>query len=125
MSVKCCKYEAGCIGFVTVPRYSHQDSICKFLKEHHRGKDRAVHSKELERLFSLSDRSVRRRINALRQDGYPICSDETGYYYAELEEEIIRTINRLAEFVAGIGVVENEMLTMVNPTVPVRINVSL
>ena len=58
-------------------------AICEFLRKHHTGKDKAIYSRELERLFSLDGRTLRRKISSLRQDGFPICSDETGYYYAE------------------------------------------
>lgn len=80
-----------------------KEMICNYLKEEHTGKDKAVHSKELERLFHLNGRSVRRRIRALREDGYPICSDETGYYYAENQKDINRTVDRFNENVTGLS----------------------
>ena len=58
-------------------------AICEYLRKNHIGKENAIHSKELEKLFLLDGRSIRRKISALRQDGFPICSDETGYYYAD------------------------------------------
>lgn len=58
-------------------------AICEYLRKNHIGKENAIHSKELEKLFLLDGRNIRRKISALRQDGFPICSDETGYYYAD------------------------------------------
>ena len=60
-----------------------ETAICQYLKKHHTGGERAVYSRELQRLFSIDGRGLRRKINSLRQDGYPICSDERGYYYAD------------------------------------------
>ena len=62
-------------------------AICQHLKKYHTGGERAVYSHELQRLFSIDGRGLRRKINSLRQDGYPICSDERGYYYADTQEE--------------------------------------
>lgn len=76
---------------------SHQVEICRYLLENHGGRSRAVHSKELQRLFSLSDRSLRRRINALRQDGFLICSDQNGYYYADDTREAVAMVRRLSK----------------------------
>ena len=53
-------------------------AICQYLKKYHTGGERAVYSRELQRLFSIDGRGLRRKINSLRQDGYPICSDKRG-----------------------------------------------
>ena len=50
-------------------------AICEYLRKNHIGKENAIHSKELEKLFLLDGRNIRRKISALRQDGFPICSD--------------------------------------------------
>ena len=60
-----------------------RSAICNYLKKHHSGKETAVFSRELERLFSLDGRALRRIIHSLRQDGHPICGDVHGYYFAE------------------------------------------
>ena len=44
-------------------------AICNYLKKNHTGKANAAHSKELERLFDLNGRNLRRKISALRQNG--------------------------------------------------------
>lgn len=78
-------------------------AICNYLKKNHTGKANAAHSKELERLFDLNGRNLRRKISALRQNGYPICSDECGYYYADNQKEINATVSRLNELVLKIS----------------------
>ena len=105
-----------------------QTAICNFLKKHHTGKDKAVSSRELERLFSLEGRTLRRKINRLRQDGYPICSDETGYYYAETQQEINATVCRLNGLVTQISNARTGLLyaSVLSPEqVTVNININL
>ena len=68
-----------------------KDEINEYLKKNHTGSEKAVFSEELERLFSMNGRTVRRLISSLRQDGHPICSSRKGYYYGGLQCQ-----NRLA-----------------------------
>lgn len=80
-----------------------EKEICMYLKDKHTGQDKAVFSCELERLFSLNGRSLRRIISSLRQDGYPICSNCKGYYYAKTQNEVNATVSRLNELVTGVS----------------------
>lgn len=103
-------------------------AICNFLKKYHTGRDNAVYSRELERLFSLDGRTLRRKISSLRQDGHPICSDETGYYYAENQKEINATICRLNTLVTRISNARTGMLyasVMTGEPMSVSININL
>ena len=85
-------------------------AICEYLRKHHVGKENAIHSKELEKIFLLDGRSIRRKVSALLQDGVAICSDETGYYYADNQKEINATITRLNELVTKISNARTGML---------------
>ena len=78
-------------------------AICEYLRKNHIGKGNAIHSKELEKLFMLDGRNIRRKISSLRQDGFPICSDESGYYYADNQKEINNTVCRLNELVTKVS----------------------
>lgn len=78
-------------------------AICEFLKKYHTGRENAVYSRELQRLFSIDGRNLRRKISSLRQDGYPICSDENGYYYADSQKEINATVARLNQLVTKVS----------------------
>ena len=103
-------------------------AICNYLKKYHTGKENAVFSRELERLFSMDGRTLRRKISSLRQDGHPICSDETGYYYAENQKEINATICRLNTLVTRISNARTGMLSasvMTDEPVSVSINLNL
>ena len=42
-------------------------AICEYLRKNHIGKENAIHSKELEKLFLLDGRNIRRKISALRR----------------------------------------------------------
>ena len=58
----------------------------------------------------MTGRTLRRKISRLRQDGYPICSDENGYYYAESQSEINATVCRLNMLVTKISNARTGML---------------
>ena len=77
--------------------------ICEYLRKHHTGKNKAIYSRELQRLFCIDGRNLRRKISSLRKDGIPICSDETGYYYANDQKEINATVCRMNGLVTTIS----------------------
>lgn len=71
------------------------DPIAEYLEAYHKGESRSVTSRELERVFDIRGPDLRRAINRLRGSGVPICSFDFGYYYAETEQELQRTIRQL------------------------------
>jgi len=78
--------------------------LARYLKDRHSGEDNAVFSRELEYMLDMSGRDIRRVISALRKDGVPICSDfHKGYYYAEKQSEIERTLKGLGEHIDGMS----------------------
>lgn len=87
----------------------------------------AVHSAELERLFSLDDRAVRRKISALRKEGYPICSGDMGYYYAENQKDINSTVGRLNDLMTGVSDARTGLLfsRFPEPVMTVRVTVMM
>ena len=100
-------------------------TICAYLKEHHTGKSRAILSRDLQRLFSIDGRNLRRKISALRQDGCPICSDESGYYYADNQKEINQTVYRLNGMLTKVSNARTGLLhASIQPT-PVTIEISV
>ena len=80
-----------------------KEDLCEYLQREHTGKSKAVFSKELERLFDLDGRGIRRKISALRKEGHPICSGPRGYYYAANQDEINDTVGHFNEFVTGLS----------------------
>ena len=63
-------------------------ALCEYLKQYRRGQESAASSKELEAAFHVKGTELRRAVNRLRCDGWPICSDATGYFYAARQLEI-------------------------------------
>lgn len=61
-----------------------EKEICLYLKKHHTGQENAVFSKELERLFSMNGRTIRRIISHLRQTGIPYAAAARGITMQEL-----------------------------------------
>lgn len=92
-----------CCGRKVIHGADKKSAICMYLKNNHKGKANAIHSQELQRLFSIDGRNLRRKISNLRQDGIPICSDEDGYYYADNQKEINKTVCRLNGMVTGVS----------------------
>ena len=99
-------------------------AICEFLKDFHTGREKAICSKELQRIFSLDGRNIRRKISKLRQEGYPICSDETGYYYADSQAEINATVGRLNGLVTSVSNAKTGLLYAI-PSHPIKITVKV
>lgn len=100
-------------------------AILECLKTNHTGKRNAVHSAELERLFSIDDRAVRRKISALRKEGYPICSGDMGYYYAENQKEINSTVGRLNDLMSGVSDTRTGLLFSKFPEPVLTIDITL
>ena len=79
-----------------------QTAIQEHLAQFHVGEANAIHCRELQNIFCLDGRTVRRKINRLRQEGVPICSNQHGYYYADTQAEISETVSRLNAIVMKI-----------------------
>ena len=77
--------------------------ILAFLNAKHVGKDKAIHSKKLEKKFDICPRTVRTYISNLRKSGVPICSDETGYWIVKDPKEATKTVKRLDNFVGEVN----------------------
>lgn len=88
---------------------NREKEIYDYLKENHTGEENAVFSKALEQRFSLSDRSLRRVISALRKEGCPICSGCNGYYLGNTQKEVAKTASWLNELASGIADSQDNM----------------
>ena len=101
-------------------------AICEYLKKHHTGKSKAVYSRELQRLFCIDGRNLRRKISSLRREGVPICSDETGYYYADNQKEINDTVCRLNGLVTQVSNARTGLLfASIFPSNNVRVEIKI
>jgi len=80
-----------------------QETLIWYMKIFHPGEAKPAASKELEAIFGIRGAALRRSINAMRRQGVPIASGENGYYYAETELEVRRTIAHLKHRISGIS----------------------
>ena len=87
-----------------------QEKLCSFLQDLHRGEREAIHSCDLEDLYNITGPQLRYAINRLRSDGYPVCSSDAGYFYANTQEEIDSTIRRLNANVSAMSRARNGLL---------------
>ena len=71
------------------------ESLCAYLKEYRRGQENAASSKELEAAFHVGGTELRRAVNRLRCDSHPICSADSGYFYAARRLEVRATVAQL------------------------------
>ncbi len=85
-------------------------ALCEHLKKYHRGQENAASSRELEAAFHIKGTELRRAVNRLRCGGNPICSDETGYFYAARRSEIRATIAQLSGRIFKIAAAKNGLL---------------
>lgn len=93
----------------TVPAMC-DNTLCEYLKKYHRGQESAVPSRELETAFHIKGRELRRAVNRLRCGGFPICSDETGYFYAARQSEVRATVAQLTGRIFRIAAAKNGLL---------------
>jgi biotin operon repressor len=80
-----------------------KDRLAGHLEIFHAGERYAASSRELEIALGVTGATLRKLINALRREGVPIASGENGYYYAETELEVRRTIAHMKHRISGIS----------------------
>jgi len=85
-------------------------ALCEYLKEYRRGQESAASSRELEAAFHVKGTELRRAVNRLRCNGYPICSDATGYFYAARQSEIGATVAQLTGRISKIAAATKGLL---------------
>lgn len=85
-------------------------ALCEYLKQYRRGQESAASSKELEAAFHVRGTELRRAVNRLRCDGWPICSDATGYFYAARQSEIQATVAQLTGRISKIAAATKGLL---------------
>lgn len=85
-------------------------ALCEHLKKYHRGQESAASSKELEIAFHIKGTELRRAVNRLRCNGQPICSNETGYFYAARQSEVRATVVQLTGRISKIAAATKGLL---------------
>ena len=67
-----------------------------YMQNEHTGRENAIKSKALERIFRCKGKEIRHMVNELRCLGVPICSCNQGYFYSTNASDIRDTISHLA-----------------------------
>lgn len=96
-----------------------KEQLAKYLHRYNYGAENAAISKTLVSELNISSRELRDLVNALRCDGIPIASDQSGYYYAKTEKEVRMTIRHMKNRIVGINTAISGLkrsLTMFNDT---------
>ena len=63
-----------------------QSELYEILKKYHMGEANAVHSWRLEQYFNVNRSTLQRNINKLRAQHVPICSSNSGYFFAQTQD---------------------------------------
>jgi biotin operon repressor len=87
-----------------------EQQLLTCLKRRHTGQRNAAKSPVLEKRFGVTGKNIREMVNALRCDGFPVCSDENGYYYAANEKELRDSIIQLSNRINGIAAARDGLL---------------
>lgn len=70
----------------------------KYMSDNHSGKEKAIKAKELKKEFG-NTRKIRLMTHSLRLEGIPICTGQTGYYFASSEEEVKESIRYIDSYI--------------------------
>lgn len=92
-------------------KLSNKEKLLVFIREFHSGSENPVSNKELQRIFRLKEDEVRNCIRKLRVSGEPICYNEYGYFYAQNNDEILKTVLLLKKMINGIEKSEMALLS--------------
>jgi hypothetical protein len=88
-------------------RVVDENDLLNCLKRRHLGRENAVKSPALEARFGIRGTVLRAMVNELRCRGQPICSDESGYYYAKNEAELKATVSRFSSRIGKMAKARN------------------
>jgi biotin operon repressor len=81
----------------------YKEQLAEYLHRYQHGAENAVISKTLEQALGISGKELRDLVNALRREGIPIASDQSGYFYAKTEAEVRMTIRHMRNRISGIS----------------------
>lgn len=79
-----------------------QKQLLDYLERNCRGRTNRASGGELEQVLGIRKSQLQKQVNQLRQRGYPVGSDEQGYYYAVTAGEVCATAARLRKIARGL-----------------------
>lgn len=74
---------------------TNKTAILDYMTKNNMGADNAILAGKLCAVIGVTGRLLHQTINELRVEGYPICSNTNGYFYARCVEELDNTITHL------------------------------
>lgn len=77
-----------------------EELLLNYLKVACRGREFCASSTELGR--AIGSKTVQKLVSRLRRKKKPICSTNSGYFYAKTAQDIIRTIEMLQRMIDGL-----------------------
>ena len=81
-----------------------------YLFWNHRGREKAICTKDLKRCVHIKREAIRRLVHLLRQDGVPICSCCQGYFYPDPYSDVIDNVSRFYKYGATLSATEDNLL---------------
>lgn len=78
----------------------NEEQFASWLQEYHSGRARSVNARQLTNWGNPRD--IRFLVHNLRTAGYPICSGQEGYFYAETESEVLECLSLLNSLRKGL-----------------------
>ena len=81
-----------------------------YLKQAHTGQACGISGPELSRQLRTSNRAIRNAVHTLRCNGFPICSGDSGYYYAANAGELAATIRQMQSRIRHIALAKNGLV---------------
>ena len=79
-----------------------EELLLNYLKVACRGREFCASSTELGRAIGIGRKTVQKLVSRLRRKKKPICSTNSGYFYAKTAQDIIRTIEMLQRMIDGL-----------------------
>ena len=67
------------------------ETLLETLSVYFVGRANQIKSGDLARLFELESKQIQELVHTLRHNGYPICGDRDGYFYASCNKDIEET----------------------------------
>jgi hypothetical protein len=90
----------------TIELTDAEKKFVNYMKENHSGKAKAIKAKDLKARFG-STRKIRLMTHGLRLEGIPVCTGQTGYYFASSTDEVKESIRYIDSYIDDLNKVRS------------------
>lgn len=63
----------------------------------HEGRENSTHMQDLKKIIGTDERTIRKKIEQLREAGARIIGDDSGYYFPADDQEVLYYIRRMGK----------------------------